>query len=191
MKQRLTTKNGCDFFEVSSAFQKAVRRGNEKEALYWGLEFFESNYHRYAWKRMLIMAAEDIGLANPDLIVQVKALLDSSEWIQKHDQDKTPSVLHFILSILLCVRSPKSRIVDNALNFIFKIRQNGEHLEIPEYCLDKHTRRGKMMGRTWKDFHYDGAHIENMADVEGEQWYFDRVSDIIDGKPISMRSEYE
>lgn len=191
MIQRLTTKNGYDFFEVSSAFQKSIRRGNEHEALFWGLELFDSNYYKYGWKRMLVIAVEDVGLANPNLIVQVKSLLESSEWLQKQDNDKSPSVLHFLCSILLCVRSHKSRIVDNALNFILKVRQNGELLEIPEYCLDKHTRRGKMLGRNWKDFHYDGAHIENIADVEGEQWYFDRVSDIIDGKPISMRSDNE
>lgn len=167
MEHTLTTKNGYDLFEVSSAFQKAIRRGIEKEALYWGLELFESNYYKYAWKRLLIMSAEDIGLANPELIVQVKSLLDTSEMIQKVDKDKTPSVLHFILSVLLCVRSPKSRIVDNALNYIMKIRHNGERLEIPDYCLDKHTRRGKMLGRTWKDFHFTGAHLENLAGVEG------------------------
>jgi len=110
---QIKTTNGYDFFEVASAFQKTIRRGMEEEALYWGLELLESNFHKYAWKRMLVIAAEDVGLANPQLIIQIKALVDSDEWIQKNRKDKKPSRIHFVMGILLCVRSVKSRIVDN------------------------------------------------------------------------------
>ncbi len=41
---QILTKNGYDFFEVASAFQKSIRRGMEKEAMYWAIELYESNY---------------------------------------------------------------------------------------------------------------------------------------------------
>lgn len=85
---------------------------------------------------MMVIAAEDVGLANPDLIVQIRALIEADEWIQKQDKEKAPSILHFFLAILFCVRSPKSRIVDNALIYYAKKREKGMKLEIPDYCLD-------------------------------------------------------
>ena len=140
---QIKTKNGYDFFEAASTFQKTIRRGMEEEALYWGLELFESNFHKYAWKRMLVIAAEDVGLANPQLIVQIKALLDSDEWIQKNRKEKIPSRINFVMGILLCVRSQKSRIVDHS-NIYYRIRrEQGMFLEVPSFGLDMHTKRGK------------------------------------------------
>ncbi len=185
MMYQMKTKNGYDFFEVSSAFQKSIRRGLEEEAIYWGLEFFESGFHKYAWKRMMVMAAEDVGLANPNLIVQIKSLVDTDEWIQKQDKEKAPSILHFFLAVLLCVRSPKSRIVDNALIYYAKQRERGMRLEIPDYCLDKHTRRGKMRGKSWNDFYHNASKLNNMADIDGEKFYFDRVCQIMDVQTTS------
>ena len=49
--QRLT-KKGYDFYEVASAFQKSIRRGLLEDAMYWGIELYESSYEEYAWKRM-------------------------------------------------------------------------------------------------------------------------------------------
>jgi hypothetical protein len=59
------TNKGYSFFEVSSALQKTIRRGHEKEALYWGWELELSNYGKYFWKRMTIISVEDIGAATP------------------------------------------------------------------------------------------------------------------------------
>ncbi|MBA7690107.1 hypothetical protein ES703_98631 [subsurface metagenome] len=35
---QIKTANGYDFFEVSSAFQKAIRRGDEDEVMFWAVE---------------------------------------------------------------------------------------------------------------------------------------------------------
>ena len=41
------TKNGYDFFEATSSFQKAIRRCDEDQALFWAVEFWESNRAMY------------------------------------------------------------------------------------------------------------------------------------------------
>ena len=76
---QLKTKHGYDFYEVASAFQKAIRRADEESALFWGAELWESKYIDYAWKRMAIMCSEDIGLGEPSAIVQFMALRQSHE----------------------------------------------------------------------------------------------------------------
>lgn len=54
-----------DLGVVSSALQKCVRRGAEKEALYWAAEMAESVYDGYLWRRLITIAAEDVGLGDP------------------------------------------------------------------------------------------------------------------------------
>jgi len=61
--------------EVSSAFQKSVRRG-ESEAIQWALELYWTGpWHRTnIWNRILVVSVEDIGLACPSLITYLMIL---------------------------------------------------------------------------------------------------------------------
>lgn len=68
---KLQWKMGLNFYHVSSAFLKCIRRGMEHETLWFGTELFISGYEEYAWFRMIGMASEDVGLADPDVAVQV------------------------------------------------------------------------------------------------------------------------
>lgn len=172
---QLTTANGYDFYEVSSAFQKCIRRGMEEDAVYWGLELYEGNFHLYAWKRMMIMAVEDVGLANPDLVGQLLSLKQADEWLQKNDTKGrgNPSSLHFMQAVLLLVRSPKSRLIDEAMFYYARLRQDiSQRKEIPDFAFDKHTMKGKQMGRGFKHFFEEGAHIENEAEVAMHKEYY-------------------
>ncbi len=53
---KMVTGNGYNFFEVTSALQKSIRRCNESEAMFFGIELYSSGYAKYLWKRMVIMA---------------------------------------------------------------------------------------------------------------------------------------
>jgi replication-associated recombination protein RarA len=169
MSHQLITKKGYCFFEVSSAFQKSVRRGLEEEALYWAIELYSSNFKEYAWKRLKIMVSEDIGIANPSLPAQVSALYDFYISIVKGDKDQGNDYLFFIQAVVMCVRSPKSRLIDDycCLLMYYKDEHYG-HLEIPDYALDKHTRRGKALGRGIKHFYEEASKLHNHTKVEHE-----------------------
>ena len=52
MNYQKLTKKGLDFYEVSSAFQKAIRRGEEEVAMRMGEELFDSGFGEYCWKRI-------------------------------------------------------------------------------------------------------------------------------------------
>jgi len=49
--------------EVTSALQKSIRRALEEEALFWATELDLAGFGANAWKRLRIIASEDIGLA--------------------------------------------------------------------------------------------------------------------------------
>lgn len=54
---RPKTTRGYDVFEVISALQKAIRRGDAKLAGYWAVELFESGFHQCAWNTLLVISA--------------------------------------------------------------------------------------------------------------------------------------
>lgn len=166
------TTNGYSFFEVASAFQKSIRRGLEEEALYWGTELDKSGFGEYVWKRMRIIASEDIGLAEPMFPAVIFSLYQM--WVairKKKDEKHGPERLFLVHGILLLVRAQKSRLVDHAT--IAYYMSDLPRREIPDYALDKHTMRGRRMGRSFDHFFTEGMKLENQADLEDP--YFERA----------------
>ena len=87
MSYHLHTKRGYSFPAVSSAMQKAIRRGDAKLAGYWALELWASGFGQYVWRRLLTVSAEDCwGI----LTQEVKALHDSYTEINQNTPAKTP-----------------------------------------------------------------------------------------------------
>lgn len=188
------TKNNYGLFDVSSAFQKAIRRGEESRALYWGNELYFSGYHEYAWKRMMIMVSEDIGLAEQGLAQEMKALYDIHEFLKskqtkaQKDEKQPASPVTFVHAVLLLVRARKSRLCDNAKIVYDHIVNNTEHLpedmvvkpQIPPYAYCWHTSRGRSQGKGLRNWLTDGAKITNVGNVEGEQEYYDGAWKILE-----------
>src|SRR5713101_4003587 len=67
-------KSGTEFSEVLSGLQKMIRRGKEREALILAQELFDNGFHAAVARRLFIIAAEDISLANPEVVAQVYSL---------------------------------------------------------------------------------------------------------------------
>jgi hypothetical protein len=111
-KPHLRTKHNYDAFEVVSALQKCIRRGLEEDALYWAYELAElpsNNYYSWLWARLKVIACEDVGPANPLMPLLIDVL-----W--RNWKEKKGERLWYTNAVVALVRSPKSRIVDNALN---------------------------------------------------------------------------
>ena len=173
------TKKGYDFYEVASAFQKSIRRGLLEDAMYWGIELYESNYSEYAWKRMIIMASEDVGLGEPSCIVQIMALKQSYDFLHLRG-DAGAKKLPFTQAVVVLTNSRKSRFIDHAITVYWQ--QNKEEMKpIPNWAYDMHTRKGKAMGRGLDYFYKESCLIANANKVEGEEeleriaWKVDNV----------------
>lgn len=175
------TKNGYDFFEATSSLQKAIRRCDEDQALFWSVEMYESSRAEYVWQRLFVMVSEDIGLANPNLPTQINALYFNYNYLKGKSGE--PEKLPYIQAVLAMVRSDKSRLVDWALIDAFK--KHGERItpdQVPDYALDKHTRRGKMKGRGFPHFFEDGAFMNQHKKQEREDEYEASSREILIGR---------
>ena len=81
--------------------------------------------------------------------------------MKKEKNKHAPEKLPFIHAVLLIVRSPKSRIVDNLLCQYFDLRSNMPTPEFDDYVYCLHTIEGKKKGRGNKHFYEDAAIITN------------------------------
>lgn len=139
------TKRGYPLDEVTSAMHKEIRLGNEEGALFWGMELYEAAPY-YFWKRILIQAAEDVGMADPNVMVQVNALVQAWDFCKKHSRFYVDPQ-HVTMALLILCRAPKSAEVDDAKNWLEQRIKAGWRLDPPDYSIDAHTRRGREMGR--------------------------------------------
>jgi replication-associated recombination protein RarA len=172
------TVNGHLAWEVVSALQKAVRRGNLDDAIYWAVDLDLSGFADWLWGRIKVIVSEDIGPGTPMLPVQVDTL---HRWWQesKKKQGHPYERLHLVHAIVLCCRATKSRLVPNAL-LVHYMEHEAQRREIPDYALDMHTARGKRQGRGIDHFLDEAAKVEPSADgfdqLEGP--YRERVRDL-------------
>ena len=164
-EMRFLTKRGYEFGEVSSAMQKAIRRGDTRLAGYWALELWASGYGNYVWKRLLTVSAEDCwGI----LTQEVKALHESYALVNANVPAKQAKGRIFISKavILLCA-AKKSRDADHLQNFVYDQMAGvdadklaGDLLKagrekIPDYAFDCHTQKGRKMGKSKAEFFRD------------------------------------
>lgn len=167
-KYEMITRNGYDFGEVTSAMQKSIRRGDEDGALYWAVELDLSNYGEYAWKRLRIITSEDISIAAPMLPAVIHALYEN--WLAqraKKDPRHRSERMFMVHAVMLLARAKKCRIVDNAtISYYEENGRPGTVRPVPDFALDKHTRRGKMMKRGFEHFFAEGVQIANAAEIE-------------------------
>lgn len=144
-----TTVHGYDMFEVLSAMQKCVRRRMEADAIYWATELQMSGVGMEGalWGRILIMASEDIGLASDAACAENVAL--TCEALYRNWKKKPDVKLFALHAMLALIRSKKSRITDSAWCWRMAEEKLGRrpHKPLPDFALDKHTTRGKAMGR--------------------------------------------
>lgn len=76
----LYDKEGDAHFDTISAFIKSVRGSDPDAALYWlARMFYAGENPRFIFRRMLILASEDIGLADSQAVVVVNACADAFE----------------------------------------------------------------------------------------------------------------
>ena len=156
----IRTISGYDFFEVSSAMQKAIRRNDATVAGFFALELWTSGYMDYVWKRLFTISAED---CYGGITREIEALWQGHELANKTGEPK--GRIFVSKAVLLLCRSDKCRDADHLQNFIYDGRMidvekwiedvRREPIPIPDYTFDVHTRKGKKRGRTKKEFFRD------------------------------------
>jgi len=142
-------KSRVPYDEVISGLQKMIRRGKEREALILAQEMFDNGYHAAVARRLMIVAAEDIALANPAVVSQVYTLCMGYIISKKESPSGKVEPLALYMSIILLARSPKNRECDDAqIVTVARMKKGMDSAskvikENEELIVDCHTERGK------------------------------------------------
>jgi replication-associated recombination protein RarA len=160
----LTTQRGYVLYEVASALQKSIRRGDVRLAGFMALELFP-RYAEYCWKRLLTVSAED---CHGIITKEIKALYDSFWVINKGQRgDDLKGRIFISKAVIILCTCGHSRDADILSNYIYdqkallsdaeiealmdEVRAEGR-VDLPDYVYDVHTRKGKARGKTKEAF---------------------------------------
>jgi replication-associated recombination protein RarA len=119
--------------------------------------------------RLIIISYEDVSALVPGNIPTTISRMREDYFYLRSEGDNG-ALLVLSNAILLLCRSEKSRVADNfLLNLGFRIDE-GHKLEIPDYALDMHTKRGKLMKRGGKHFVQHGSKLHPVSKTVKDQY---------------------
>lgn len=120
-------KSGDYHYDIISAFIKSIRGSDPHAALYWMARMLNNGEEPlFIARRMLILAAEDIGNANPTALVLAQACFDA---VHKVGMPEARIILSQTAIYLAC--SPKSNSAYLAIEKAIELAQKTEHLPVP------------------------------------------------------------
>lgn len=131
-------------YDVLSAFHKSIR-GSSDAALFWFLYAVEKlGMDPMTFLRRLIAAAsEDIGLANPQAMVQAVSALEAYR-----NNGWPEAKLNIAQAILFAVESPKSNAVVAAISNAMSAMDEVKSAEVPLHLRDAHYKGAVKLGHT-------------------------------------------
>jgi len=156
-------KGGDAFYDQISALHKSVRGSNPDAALYWLVRMLDGGADpRYLIRRLIRMASEDIGLADPRAL---RLTLDAAESYERLGSPEGELALAEAVVYLAC--AAKSNAVYNAYNKVRSFIANDASRPVPEHLRNAPTKLMKELGYG-KLYRY--AHDEPDAYAAGETY---------------------
>ncbi|GIP31430.1 replication-associated recombination protein A [Paenibacillus sp. J2TS4] len=138
-------------YDVLSAFHKSVR-GSSDAALYWFLYAVEKlGMDPMTFLRRLIVAcSEDIGLANPQAMVQAVSAMDAY-----HKIGWPESKYVIAQAIIFAVESPKSNSIPVAISRVMHAIEQQPSAEVPLHLRDTHYSGAEKLGHKGYKYPHD------------------------------------
>ena len=161
-------KGGEAFYDQISALHKAVRGSSPDAALYWFARMLDGGCDpRYLGRRMLRMASEDIGNADPRALSVTLSACDVYERLGSPEGE-----LALAQAIVYLAVAAKSNAVYTAFSAVKQDVKTLGSLEVPLHLRNSPTRLMKELGYG-KEYRY--AHDEPEAYAAGETYFPDNM----------------
>jgi putative ATPase len=157
----LYDKTGDQHYDIISAFIKSIRGSDPNGAVYWLARMLEGGEDaKFIARRLLILASEDIGNANPTALVLANSTFQSVAAI---GMPESRIILSQCATYLAC--SPKSNAAYMAINQAIDVVKNTGNLAVP---LDIRNAPTKLMKDLGYGASYKYAHNYDLNFTEQE-----------------------
>ena len=141
-KVLLYDKSGEEHYNLISALHKSVRSSDPDAAVYWLARMMKAGEDRlYLARRLVRMAIEDIGLADPRAVEQAIACMNTVNFLGIPEGDQALAQITIYLAL-----APKSDAAYQALNLANAAIESTPALPVPLHLRNAPTRLMKEMG---------------------------------------------
>mgnify|MGYP000553616594 FL=1 len=154
-------KNGEMHYDIISAFIKSMRGSDPDASVYWLARMIDGGEDvKFIARRMLILAAEDIGLANPNALLLAQSTFDAVHKIGNPEA-------RIILSqcALYLATSAKSNSAYLAIDEALALVKSTGDLPVPLHIRNAPTKLMKELGYG-KDYKYAHSYEKNFAEQD-------------------------
>ncbi|MCL4482720.1 MAG: replication-associated recombination protein A [Bacteroidetes bacterium] len=157
----LYDKNGEMHYDIISAFIKSIRGGDPDAAVYYLARMLEGGEDvKFIARRLLILSAEDVGLANPNALLLAQSTFDA---VHKIGMPESRIILSECTIYL--ASSPKSNSAYSAIDeALEEVKQSG-HLPVPLHLRNAPTKLMKQLGYG-KEYKYAHSYEGNFVDQD-------------------------
>lgn len=157
----LYDKNGEQHYDIISAFIKSMRGSDPNGTVYWLARMLVGGEDiKFIARRMLILASEDIGLANPNALIMANNCFQAINIIGNPEARIILSETAVYLAV-----SPKSNSTYTAINDAISFVKKTGNLPVPLHLRNAPTKLMKDLNYG-KDYGYAHAHEGNFVDLE-------------------------
>jgi putative ATPase len=161
-------KGGEQFYDTISALHKSVRGSDPDASLYWFVRMLDGGVDaRYIARRLVRMASEDIGLADPRAL---RLALDAAETYERLGSPE--GELALAQAVVYLAVAPKSNAVYTAYKAARAFVKHDGTRPVPLHLRNAPTRLMKDLGYG-QDYRY--AHDEDEGYAAGERYFPDAV----------------
>ena len=137
-----TTAMGDEHYDAASALIKSMRGSDPDAGLYWLARMLEAGEDvRFLTRRLVILASEDIGNADPHALPLAVAAMQACEFVGLPECQLT---LSQAVTYLAC--APKRNAATTAIGAASRDVREGRLLPVPVHLRDKHYTGAKRLG---------------------------------------------
>ena len=139
---RLFHQGADEHYDQISALIKSVRGSDPDAGLYWMARMIEAGEDpRFLARRMVILASEDIGLADPQALLVAEAAARAVEYVGLPE-----AALNLAEAVIYLARAPKSNAVVVALGRAQADVRSSVGQEVPTHLRDAHYKGAATLG---------------------------------------------
>ena len=143
-------KKGSHFYNLLSSLQKSIRGSDVNAALYYLAHLLENGDLVSVNRRLLVIAFEDVGLANPNVGSHVLAAVTASERLGLPE-----ARIPLAVAVVEMCLSSKSNSAYKALDEAIEGVRTGKVGEIPKHLRDGHYSGAKELGHVGYQYPHD------------------------------------
>ncbi|UKH24181.1 replication-associated recombination protein A [Actinobacillus pleuropneumoniae] len=181
-RQARFDKGGDRYYDLISALHKSVRGSSPDGALYWYARILTAGGDPlYVARRLLAIASEDIGNADPRAMQVAINAWDCYTRVGAYEGERAIAQAVIYLAV-----APKSNAVYNAFNEAKRLAKEGKDYDVPEHLRNAPTKLMKSLGYG-EEYRY--AHHEPNAYAAGENYFPPELKDTVFYHPTERGME--